>query len=101
MSAAQNNEENDEMKKEDFEEKKKTVVSLDNKDSLLREIDDLISTIPSKKKPKENEETPKIERKSKPPAIEYLFVEPYGSFRIFGSFGFGFNPYGQLDLFFI
>jgi hypothetical protein len=35
-----------------------------------------------------------------PPAIEYLFVEPYSQLKIFG-FGIPVNPYGQYVVFFL
>ena len=62
-------------------------ISIANKDKILGEIDQVIFNLNST----EHEKT----AKPSPPAVEYLFVEPFGSFRIWGSFGFGLNPYGQ------
>jgi hypothetical protein len=33
---------------------------------------------------------------NKPPAVEYIFVEPYADFGLpFSTYGFSRNPYGQ------
>lgn len=67
--------------------KEEEVLEISNKDSLFQKIDEAIASLK-----KTESDCPK---EPKPPAVEYFFVEPFGSFKIFGNFGFGLNPYGQ------
>merc|ERR1712137_189926 len=63
-------------------------MKITNKDTILSELDKVIF---SKYSPEEQEKR----ICPKPPAVEYLFVEPFGSVKVWGRLGFGVNPYGH------
>lgn len=59
----------------DFGAERGTEIS--NKATILKELDSKLNV-------------------KKPPAVEYIFVEPHSSVKLLGSFGFNFyNPFGQ------